>query len=56
MNVKVLIQTITELPELELLTELTEIFVKQGKILMPDLKKLFVMMASVFGAPDRKVI
>lgn len=56
MNVKVLIQTITEMPEVELLAELVENFTKQGKVLVPDLKKLFVMTAAVFGSSDRQTI
>jgi hypothetical protein len=56
MNVKVLIQTITELPEAELLTELTDHFVKEGKILLPDLKKLYAMAAAVFTSKDRQAV
>lgn len=39
-----------------MVTELTDHFVKEGKVLVPDLKKLFNMLAAVFGSRDRAAV
>ena len=56
MNTKVLIETITEIPDISLLGELEVNLKNTGSIIVPDLTKLFIMFASVFKCKDKKLL
>lgn len=56
MNTKVLIETITEIPDISLLSELETNLKNTGSIVVPDLSKLFVMFTSVFKCREKKLL
>jgi hypothetical protein len=56
MNVKVLIQTLTELPEAEMLDELINHFRSQNKIMVSDLKKVFSLVAALYSSHVKDIV
>lgn len=56
MNTKVLIETLTEIPDLDLLSELEKNLKNTGSIVIPDLNKLFVMFTSIFKCRQKDIL
>lgn len=56
MNTKVLIETLTEIPDLELLSELERNLKNTGSLIVPDLKKLFIMFNALLKYHKKPMI
>ncbi len=56
MNTKILIDTLTEMPDVELLSELENNLKNTGSIVVPDLNKLFNMFASLFSCKQKDIL
>jgi hypothetical protein len=56
MNTKILIETLTEMPDYELLTELEGNLKNAGNVNVPDLKKLFIMFNSLLKHRQKPTI
>lgn len=56
MNIKVLIDTLIEIPEVSMLDELFTHFRTHHNITVPDLKKVFTLQAVLYNNSDLTII
>jgi hypothetical protein len=56
MNTKVLIETLAELPDEELLVELERNLKNSGAVVVPDLNRLFAMFNAIFKCSQRGIL
>ena len=55
MNIKVLVETLIEIPDEELLTELTSEIKKHQSLVISDIRKFFHLLSCLFSGSNRKL-
>lgn len=55
MNMKVLVETLIEIPDKELLAELHASVVKNKALVLPDTSRFFLMLSCLFSGTDKQL-
>lgn len=52
---KILIETLIEIPDKELLNELNQAIIKNNALIIPDIKRFFTMLQCLFSGTNKEI-